>query len=133
MVNKCTILGNVGKDPEVITPNGTTIAKFSVATSETFKDKAGEKKTETQWHNVVAFGKLAEIIGNYVKKGSKIYIEGKIKYGSYEDKEGNKKYTTDIIASQMTMLDSKGERSESPVGNEPIGPDNGDVINALPF
>ena len=131
MVNRVTILGNVGKDPEVITPNeNTTIAKFSVATSETFKDKAGEKKTETSWHNVVAFGKLAEIIGNYVKKGSKIYIEGKIKYGSYEDKDGNKKYTTDIIANNMTMLDSKGERSESPVGNEPVAPDDGD---GLPF
>lgn len=107
-VNKVILLGNVGKDPEIrSTADGTCIANLSVATSESWKDKqTGERKEQTEWHRVSAFGKLAEIIRDYVTKGSKVYIEGKLKTRSY-DKDGVKMYTTEIVASEMQILDSK--------------------------
>jgi len=109
-VNKAIILGSVGKDPDMrSTADGTQIANFSVATSESYKDKSGKKVENTEWHRVSAFGKLAEIIGQYVTKGSKVYIEGKIRTRSY-DKDGHKVYTTEIIASELQMLSS----SEAP-------------------
>ncbi|HWX56755.1 MAG TPA: single-stranded DNA-binding protein [Verrucomicrobiae bacterium] len=110
-VNKVIVLGNVGKDPEVkFTPNGTAVAKFSLATNERFKDKSGEFQERTEWHNIVAWQRLAEIVGEYVKKGSKIYIEGRIQTSTWEDKQsGEKKYRTEIIANDLVLLSGRGE------------------------
>ena len=110
-VNKVILVGRLGKDPEVkTTPSGQTIAKFSLATDEKFTDKSGQRQERTEWHNIVVWGKLAEICGNYLRKGKQVYIEGSIKTDSWDDKEtGVKKYRTEIIASGMQMLGSKGE------------------------
>lgn len=108
-VNKAIILGNLGKDPEVrYTPSGDAVCNITVATSETWKDKAtGEKKEATEWHRISFFGKLAEIAGQYLKKGSSVYIEGSIRTRKYKDKEGIERYTTEIKADEMKMLGSK--------------------------
>jgi single-strand DNA-binding protein len=110
-VNKVILVGNLGKDPEVkYTPNGTAVAKFSLATNERFKDKGGEWQDRTEWHSIVAWQRLAEIIGEYVKKGSKVYIEGRLQTSSWEDKQsGEKKYRTEIIASDLVLLGGRGE------------------------
>ncbi|HEV3316788.1 MAG TPA: single-stranded DNA-binding protein [Candidatus Angelobacter sp.] len=110
-LNKVMLIGNLGKDPEVkFTPGGTAVAKFSLATNERFKDKAGEWQDRTEWHNIVAWQRLAEIVGEYVKKGSKVYIEGRLQTSSWEDKQsGEKKYRTEIIASDLLLLGSRGE------------------------
>ena len=111
MINKVILVGRLGKDPEIrSTPNGTTVAKFSLATDEKFTDRSGEKQDRTEWHNIVAFGKLAEICGQYLKKGKLVYIDGSIHYDSWDDKEtGQKKYRTEITANTMKMLDRKGD------------------------
>ena len=108
-VNKVIILGNVGTDPEVKSlSSGASVANISVATSESWKDKnTGEKKEKTEWHRVVFFRKLAEIAGEYLTKGSQVYIEGKLQTREWEDKEGNKRYTTEIVANQMQMIGGK--------------------------
>lgn len=108
-VNKVIIIGNLGEDPELkYMPNGDAVCNISIATSESWKDKnTGELKEVTEWHRVVAFRQLAEIIGKYLKKGSKIYIEGKLKTRKWQDKEGVDRYTTEIVADQMQMLDSR--------------------------
>ncbi len=110
-VNKVILIGNLGKDPEVkYTPSGVPVAKFSLATNERYKDKAGEWQDRTEWHNIVAWQRLAEIVGEYVKKGSKIYIEGRIQTSSWEDKQsGEKKYRTEIIAQDLVLLSGRGE------------------------
>jgi single-strand DNA-binding protein len=110
-VNKVILVGNLGKDPEVkFTPSGVPVAKFSLATNERFKDKAGEWQDRTEWHNIVAWQRLAEIVGEYVKKGSKIYIEGRLQTSSWEDKQsGEKKYRTEIVASDLVLLGGRGE------------------------
>lgn len=103
--NKVQLIGNVGQIPEIISiQKGKKIAKFTLATNEHYKDSKGEKKTETQWHNLVAWGKTAEIIENYVKKGEEIAIEGKIIYETYEAKDGTKKYATKIKINEILML-----------------------------
>ena len=108
-VNKITLLGNLGQGPEKRkTKKGTDVTSFSLATSEQYKDREGNKQEATEWHRVVTWGKLAEIAGKYLKKGSKVYLEGRIKTDSYEDKEGNKRYNTQIHAFDIVMLDSKG-------------------------
>jgi len=113
-LNEITIIGRLGKDPEVkMTPTGQKVASFSVATSEKYDDKQGNKVEETEWHNVVAWRRLAEIIEQYVKKGSLIYIKGKIKTRSWEDQQGKKCYRTEIIAQSMQMLDSRGANNQS--------------------
>ena len=108
-VNKALIIGNLGQDPEIkYTQSGSPVANLSVATSERWKDKnTGEQKEQTEWHRVVVFGRLAEIAEQYLKKGSKVFIEGKIQTRDWEDSEGNKKYTTEVVAREMTMLDSR--------------------------
>ncbi|HEV2960723.1 MAG TPA: single-stranded DNA-binding protein [Candidatus Angelobacter sp.] len=112
-LNKVMLIGNLGKDPEVkFTPGGTAVAKFSLATNERFKDKTGEWQDRTEWHNIVAWQRLAEIVGEYVKKGSKVYIEGRLQTSSWEDKQsGEKKYRTEIIASDLLLLGGRGEGS----------------------
>jgi single-strand DNA-binding protein len=108
-VNKVILVGRLGKDPEIrSTPSGTSVAKFSLATDDKFTDRSGEKQERTEWHNVVAWGKLAEICGQYLKKGKLVYIEGSIRTDSWDDKEtGVKKYRTEIIANTMQMLDRR--------------------------
>jgi single-strand DNA-binding protein len=107
-VNKVILVGNVGKDPEVkYAPSGTPVAKFSLATNEKYKDRSGEWQERTEWHNIVAWQRLAEIVGEYVKKGAKLYIEGKLQTSSWEDREsGAKKYRTEIIARDLVLLGS---------------------------
>lgn len=125
-INKVILVGNLGKDPEVsYTPSGTAVAKFSIATSEKWTDKAsGEKKDKTEWHRITAFGKLGEICGEYLSKGKQIYIEGRLQYGSYE-KDGVTRYTTDIIASQMQMLGSRGDMNSTGPSSGSSMPDMG--------
>ena len=108
-VNKVIIIGNLGNDPDMrYMPSGEAVANLSIATSETWNDRnTGEKREKTEWHRVVAFRKLAEIIGQYCKKGSKIYIEGKLQTRKWTDQGGQTRYTTEIIADQMQMLDSR--------------------------
>jgi single-strand DNA-binding protein len=109
-VNKVILIGNLGRDPEVrYSPNGGAIANITLATSETWKDKnTGEQVEKTEWHRVVFFRRLAEIAGEYLKKGSKVYIEGKLQTRKWQDKDGNDRYTTEIVANEMQMLDSRG-------------------------
>jgi len=108
MKNKVQLIGNLGQAPEVKELNGgKKVAKFSLATNETYKNKAGEKVTDTQWHNLVAWGKTAEIIEKYLKKGSEVAIEGKLLNRNYTDKEGVKRYVTEIQVSDLLMLGGK--------------------------
>ena len=113
MINKVILIGNLGKDPEVrMTPNGQKVASFSIATSERFTDQQGNKKDKTEWHNVVTWGRLAEIIEKYVRKGSSLYIEGKLTTRSWDDQQGQKKYRTEIVASTIQMIGGKSKRDE---------------------
>jgi len=106
-VNKAMIIGNLGNDPEMNNlPSGDAVANLSIATSESWKDKnTGEKVEKTEWHRVVAFGRLAEIMGQYLNKGSKVFIEGSLQTRKWQDKNGNDRYTTEIKAKEMQMLD----------------------------
>jgi single-strand DNA-binding protein len=114
-VNKVILIGNLGKDPEVRhLENGAAVANFSIATSENYKDrKTGEKVSQTEWHNIVAWRGLAEIAEKYLKKGAKVYIEGKLKTRTWQDKEGNNRYSTEVITDNLTMLGSTGESMAS--------------------
>ncbi len=109
-LNKVILIGNLGRDPEVrYTPDGTAVANFSIATSDEWTDKTtGEKQERTEWHRIVAFRKLGEICGEYLSKGRQVYIEGKLQTREWQDKEGNRRYTTEIVASQMLMLGPRG-------------------------
>ena len=115
-LNKVMLIGNLGKDPEVrYTSSGVAVATFSLATNESWKDQDGNLQERTEWHNIVAWKKLAEICGEWLKKGKKVYIEGRIQTRSYDDKNtGAKKYITEIVADSMIMLDSKGQSEASP-------------------
>ncbi|NGP76127.1 single-stranded DNA-binding protein [Balneolaceae bacterium YR4-1] len=127
-LNKAMIIGRLGQDPDVrYTQSNTAVANLSVATSERYKDKSGEWKENTEWHRVVAWGRLAEICQEYLKKGSQVYIEGPIQTRSWEDKDGQTKYTTEIKALTMTMLDSKGSNSG---GNMPEKPQNAQPVSS---
>src|SRR5271166_1541222 len=110
-VNKVILIGNLGKDPEVkFTPQGTPVAKFSLATNDRFKDKEGNWQDRTEWHNVTAWARTAEIAGEYLKKGSKVYIEGSLRTHSWDYKtSGQKKYMTEIIVNDLVMLSGRGE------------------------
>ena len=120
MVNKVILVGRLGTDPEVrYTQDGTMVTNLRIATSEQWKDKNGERAERTEWHRVVTFRRLAEICGNYLSKGSLVYIEGRIQTRSWDDKDGNKRYTTEVVALSMQMLDRKGQgtgtdRAEGP-------------------
>jgi single-strand DNA-binding protein len=112
-VNKVILIGNLGKDPEVrYLPSGDAVANISIATTEAWKDKSGEKQEKTEWHRVSMFSKLAEIAGEYLKKGSQVYIEGRLETRKWTDKEGHERYTTEIRADRMQMLGSRSGGSE---------------------
>lgn len=114
-VNKVIILGNLGNDPESrFMTNGDAVTNITVATSETWKDKSGEKQQKTEWHRVTFYRKLAEIAGEYLKKGGQVYIEGRLETRKWTDKSGADRYTTEIIANEMKMLGGKSEASQSP-------------------
>ncbi len=109
-VNKVILVGNVGKDPEVRhLDGGASVASFSLATSESYKNKAGERVTQTEWHNIVAWRHLADLSEKYIVKGKQLYIEGRINNRTWEDKEGNKRYTTDIVATSIIFIGRKGD------------------------
>jgi len=129
MINKIHLIGNTGKDPEIrTTGSGYKVASFSLATSEHFKDKQGTRQAETQWHTVIAWGPLAEICEKYVKKGQMLYVDGKVQYRSYDDKDGNKRYVTEINASNIQMLE---KRKQDDVSVRPET--NGDTTDDLPW
>lgn len=152
-VNKVILIGNLGKDPEVrYSPNGGAIANITLATSESWKDKnTGETVDKTEWHRVVFFRRLAEIAGEYLKKGSKVYIDGKLQTRKWQDKDGQDRWTTEIVANEMQMLDSKGgssdfnqsSQSEDPMQSAPqsssapnqaqAAPVNNDFDDDIPF
>ena len=135
-LNKVLIIGNLGADPEIkYTQAGSPVANLSVATSERWKDKnTGEQKEQVEWHRVVIFGRLAEIAEQYLKKGSKIFVEGKLQTRDWEDSEGKKRYTTEVIAREMTMLDSKGDSMESSSSaSSSSKPDNNKFEEDIPF
>lgn len=112
-VNKAILIGRCGKDPETrYMTNGEAVTNVSIATSETWKDKSGEKQEKTEWHNLTFYKRLAEIVGEYVKKGSEIYVEGKIQTRKWQDKEGKDRYTTEIVCHEMKMLGGKQQASE---------------------
>ena len=108
-INKVILVGRLGRDPEVrYTPSGATVANFSIATSDEWKDKeTGQKQEKTEWHRIVAWRRLGEICGEYLRKGKQVYIEGKLQTRSWEDRDGNKRYTTEIVAQSMQMLDGQ--------------------------
>jgi single-strand DNA-binding protein len=113
-VNKVILVGNLGKEPEVrFMPNGEAVCNFSIATTDNWKDKNGEKQSKTEWHNIVIYRKLAEIAGEYLKKGSPVYIEGSLQTRKWQTKEGDDRYTTEIIANSMQMLGTKGGSSSA--------------------
>ncbi len=126
-INKVILIGRLGRDPEVrYTPSGDAVANFSIATSENWKDKnTGEKREKTEWHKLVAFRRLAEIVAEYLSKGSLIYIEGKLQTREWDDKEGIKRYTTEIVVNQMQMLggknDSGSDNYSRPADQKPSG------------
>ena len=139
-INKVILIGNLGNDPEVrYTPSGDAVANFSIATSEEWKDKnTGEKKERTEWHRIVAWRRLGEICGEYLSKGRQVYVEGRIQTNAWEDKEGNKRYTTEILANTVQFLggrDSAGTgQSESPPLPEfPGTPSTGSGDDDIPF
>lgn len=115
-INKVILIGNLGQDPETRhMPNGGSVTNLRIATNESWKDKeTGEKKEKTEWHSVVMFKRLAEIAAEYLRKGASVYIEGKLQTRKWQDKEGNDRYTTEIVANEMQMLGGKGEARPKP-------------------
>jgi len=112
-VNKAIIVGNLGKDPEMrFTQSNTAVANFNVATTDTWNDRDGQKQERTEWHRVVAWGRLGEICGQYLKKGKQVYIEGRIQTREWEDQQGQKKYSTEIVAQTMQMLGRAGDAGD---------------------
>ena len=127
-VNKVILIGNVGTDPELkYTTNGAGVSNFSVATNETWMDKnTNERQEKTEWHRIVAWGRLAEICNQYLKKGSKVYIEGRLQTRSWEGQDGQKRYTTEIVAGEMQMLGSREDSGGGGFGQQPGGAPSGD-------
>jgi single-strand DNA-binding protein len=153
-VNKVILIGNLGRDPETrYMPDGGAVTNVSIATTETWKDKNGEKQEKTEWHRVAFFGKLAEIAGEYLKKGSQVYVEGRLQTRKWQDKDGQDKYTTEIVADRMQMLGSRqgmggGERERDagsgggeaasrgaakPAAGKPAGSKFDDFEDDIPF
>jgi len=133
-VNKVILVGNLGKDPELrYTSSGVAVATFSIATNESWKDVEGNLQERTQWHNIVAWRKLAEICGEYLKKGGKIYAEGRLQHRNYDDKNGVKRYVTEIVLDEMVMLDSRGGGSAPEPGPSSQEEQPADKADDLPF
>ncbi len=143
-LNSCSFIGRLGKDPEIKNmPNGNAVANFGIAVGDDYKDKQGQKVEQTNWVNVVIFGKLAEICGQYLTKGSQVYINGKFVTRKWQDKEGNDKYSTEIVANEMEMLGGKSDdgakaaqpdkypsHQPQPANNQPV--DDGS-FDSIPF
>ncbi len=118
-INKVILIGNLGKDPELrYTPNSQAVATFSLATNRKWKDKEGQPQEQAEWHNIVTWGKQAEFCKEYLKKGSAVFVEGRIQYRTYDDKDGNKRYITEIVARSIQMLGRKGETKEEPASQD---------------
>ena len=142
-VNKVILVGNLGQKPDMkYTQSNTAVANLSLATSESWKDKdSGDLKTKTEWHRVVYFGKLAEIAEQYLDKGSKVYVEGKLQTRKWQDQSGNDRYTTEVLGQELTMLDSRGdssgssfENNDSGMSEEDVNQDNGEFSEEdIPF
>ena len=131
MLNKVTLIGRLGRDPETrFMTNGDAVCNFSVATSESWKDQSGQKQERTEWHNIVLYRKLAEIAGQYLKKGSLIYLEGKIQSRKYTDKQGAERTAYEIVCSEMKMLGGNEKQPAPPANQEPPAPPA--ARNALP-
>jgi single-strand DNA-binding protein len=135
-VNKVILVGHLGSDPELrSTPQGTQVARFSLATTETWKDKSGERKEKTEWHKIVAWDKLAGICGEYLRKGKQVYVEGRLQTRSWDDQAtGQKKYMTEIKADNITMLGRPGDGERGDRGDRPQsgGPANYDSVPSMP-
>jgi len=136
-INKVILVGNLGKDPEVRTlENGAKVANFTVATSESYKNREGQRVTQTEWHNIVLWRGLAEIAEKYLRKGNQVYIEGKIRTRSWDDKDGVKRYTTEVLGDNLTMLGSRRDNEENtaaPMENNAPDNDAGEEKDDLPF
>ena len=144
-VNKVTLIGNLGADPEVrYTANGSAVANIRLATAESWRDReSGETQERTEWHRVVFFSRLAEIVGDYLKKGSQVYIEGRLQTRKWQDRDGNDRYTTEIVANEMQMLGGRGggggfdapsqSSSPSPAQNSNNEPPMDDFDDDIPF
>ena len=143
-VNKVILIGNLGRDPEVQTlEGGIAVAKFPLATTESYKDRNGERHDQTEWHNIVAWRQLAEICGKFLHKGSLVYVEGKLKTTSWTDKDNNKRYRTDIVADTISMLDRRTEGAggfqqhqevATPMSSPAnVGESGGEHMDDLPF
>jgi len=134
-VNKAILVGNLGKDPEVRhLESGAAVANFSLATSESYKDKtSGGRKTITEWHNIVLWRGLAEVAEKYLKKGDSVYIEGKIRSRQWDDKDGNTRYTTEIVGDNMVMLGGRSSAQSSPSAEKEIVTNDNDETDDLPF
>tara|TARA_B100000676_G_scaffold85465_1_gene85611 strand:+ start:5872 stop:6309 length:438 start_codon:yes stop_codon:yes gene_type:complete len=120
-INKAIVVGNLGRDPEVrYSANGNAIANVTIATTDSWKDRqSGERQEKTEWHRVVFFGRLAEIAGEYLKKGSQVYVEGRLQTRKWEDRDGNERYTTEIVAADMQMLGGRGGGGDTQGGSAP--------------
>lgn len=132
-LNKAILIGHLGRDPEVrYMPSGKAVANFSLATSESWTNKDGNKEERTEWHRIVAFGKLGEICGEYLSKGRQVYIEGRIQTNEWNDKEGNKRQTTEIVVSEMMMLGGRGDSSQPSSSDRSQGEANRNSENKPP-
>lgn len=138
-VNKVILVGNLGKDPDLrFMPNGDAVCNFSIATTENWKNKDGQKQEKTEWHNIVIFRKLAEIAGEYLKKGRPVYVEGRLQTRKWQDKDGADRYTTEIVADSMQMLGSKdgNDAPAKPASQPQTGSYDGDfesMPDDIPF
>ena len=136
-VNKVILVGRLGQDPEVrYTQGGTPVANLRIATDETWKDQSGERQQRTEWHTVVLWRRLAEICGQYLSKGRLVYIEGKLQTRSWQDREGNKRYSTEVQADNMVMLGSRSEEGQAAPAAQPAAaasPDSGTNDDDIPF
>ena len=116
-LNKVMLIGNLGKDPEVrYTPGGQAVANFNIATNEAWTDKSGQKQERTEWHRIVVWGKVAELCGEYLSKGRQVYIEGRLQTRQWQDQQGQKRYTTEVVAQRVQMLGGRGERPPEEMG-----------------
>jgi single-strand DNA-binding protein len=121
-VNKVILIGNLGSDPELrYTPTSQAVANFNIATNESWKDKSGQDQEKTEWHKIVVWGKLAELCGEYLSKGRTVYVEGRLQTRDWTDKEGNKRYTTEIVANTIQFLGAPGEKGKSYTQTKPMG------------